>query len=122
MLQRLHGARAFQDDNAVCVVRATDWRVRLIHGSDLGRRDDRPRQFWQALVASLVLAPGTEDRGGGVQDYGITPRFEQDLWAALPPGSSAVFMILDHATLDELIADLYQCGGTLLQTPIAVCD
>jgi uncharacterized membrane protein len=122
MLQRLHTNYVFQDDNAVCVVRATDWNVKLTHGTDLGRVDDEPRQFWRALVASLVLAPGTADCRRSGQDYGIGPEFERELHANLPPGSSAVFIIVPPPMLSEIVPDLYRCGGTLLQTSISVCS
>jgi len=121
MLQRLHTGHVFQDDNAVCVGRATDWNVKLTHGMDLSRLDDQPRQFWRALIASLVLAPGTADCRGSVQDYGIAPEFERDLHANLPPGSSAVFIIAPPPLLSEIEPDLYRCGGTLLHTMISVC-
>jgi len=122
MLQRIHTGAVFQDDNTVCVVRATDWNVKLTHGLDLGRLDDQPRQFWRALIASLVLAPGTADCRRSGQDYGIAPPFERELHANLPPGSSAVFMIVPLPMLPDIVPTLHRCGGTLLQTAIQVCS
>ena len=53
---------------------ATDWNVKLTHGMDLGRHDDESRHFWRALIATLVLAPGTADCRSSGQDYGTPPR------------------------------------------------
>jgi uncharacterized membrane protein len=120
MLRRWDAGCAFQDENAACVVRATDWNVTLTHATHLARRDDAPRQFWRGLVASLVLAPGTADCRVNGQDYGLAPEFEADLRAALPPGSSAIFLLVSALTLAQVLPDLHRCGGTLLQTPIDV--
>src|SRR6478672_562473 len=60
LLQRLHTGSNVQLDNAVGVVRGTDWNVKLHHGTDLSEPDDSSARFWQGLVASLVLTPGTE--------------------------------------------------------------
>jgi uncharacterized membrane protein len=120
MLRRLNAGCAFQDENAACVVRATDWNVTLTHATHLARRDDTPRQFWRGLVASLVLAPGTADCRVSGQDYGIAPEFEAELRAALPPGSSAIFLVVSALTLTHVLPELHRCGGTLLQTPIDV--
>jgi uncharacterized membrane protein len=121
MLQRIHTGHVFQYDNAVCVVRATDWNVKLTHGVDLGRIDDKPRQFWRELIATLVLAPGTADCRRTGEDFGIEPGFERELHANLPPGSSAVFMIVSPQMLSEIVEDLHLCGGTLLQSDLAMC-
>jgi uncharacterized membrane protein len=122
MLQRMHKGDVFQEDNAVCVVRATDWNVTLTYGTNLGRLDYQHLQFWRTLIASLVLAPGTADCRRSGQDYGIAPEFERELHANLPPGSSAVFMIVPPPMLPEIVPDLHRCGGTLLQTTISVCS
>ena len=103
-------------------MRATDWNVKLTHGMDLGRDDNEPHKFWRALVASLVPAPGTADCRRSGQDYGIEPAFERELHANMPPGSSAVFIIVPPPMLPDIVDDLYRCGGTLLRTPIAVYE
>jgi uncharacterized membrane protein len=117
-LRRMDAAHAFQDENAACVVRATNWNVTLTHATHLARRDDTPRQFWRGLVASLVLAPGTADCRASGQDYGIAPEFEVELRAAMPPGSSAIFLLVPALTLTQILPDLHRCGGTLLHTTI----
>ena len=122
MLRRLDAGCALEEEHAVCVVRATDWNVTLTHATHLGRRDERPRQFWRGLVASLILAPGTADCRGSPRDYGIGPEFEGELRAALPPGSSAVFLLVPPLTVRHILPDLHRCGGTLLHTAIDVCD
>ena len=110
-----------QLDNAVGVVRGTDWNVKLHHNTDLSEPDDPLARFWRGLVASLVLTPGTGDCRRRGEDYGIVPSFERELRAAFPPGSSAVFMIVTEPTLAELRAQLDRLGGTLLHTPITAC-
>jgi uncharacterized membrane protein len=121
LLQRLHTGSAVQVDDAVAIVRATDWNVKLHHDMDLSDPEEPSAHFWRGLVASLVLAPGTGDCRRSGQDYGITPAFERELHAALPPGSSAVLMVMTGSTLERLSAELHQLGGTVLNTPITDC-
>ena len=120
LLQRLHTGSIVPLEDAVGVIRGTDWNVRLHHGMNLAQPEDACLRFWRGLVASLVLAPGTADCRRTGRDYGILPTFERDLRANLPPGSSAVFMIVADATLEQLMVDLYRLGGTLLHSPLAM--
>jgi uncharacterized membrane protein len=117
-LQRLRTGSIVDTEDAVCVVRGTDWNVKLHHGAHLGDCDEASRRFWRTLISCLVLAPGASGPRVSVQDYGIAPAFERDLAAALPPGSSAVFMTVPQRTLTRIVPELRGFGGTLLQTPI----
>lgn len=118
LLQRLHAGSALPVDDAVGVIRGTDWNVRLHHGMDLAKSEDTAIPFWRGLIASLVLAPGTADCRKSVQDYGLTPQFEHELRMAMPPGSSAVFMLTTESTLAASLQELHRLGGTLLNSPI----
>lgn len=119
LLQRLHTGSALPVDDAVGVVRRTDWNVKLHHGMDLAEPEDTAIPFWRGLIASLVLAPGTADCRGTGQEYGLTPGFVHELRLAMPPGSSAVFMLVTEGTLAALLDELYRLGGRLLNSPIA---
>ncbi|MBV9328555.1 MAG: DUF1269 domain-containing protein [Chloroflexi bacterium] len=122
LLQRLHTDSAVPVQDAVGVVRGTDWNVKLHHYMDLAQPEDAAVPFWRGLIASLVLAPGTADCRKTGQDYGLLPEFEHELRMAMPPGSSAVFMLVTESTLAALLDELYRMGGTLLNSPIALCD
>ena len=57
-LQRLHTGAVLDAQDAMSVMRATDWSVTLHYGAELGSDAERSGQFWRTLIASLLLAPG----------------------------------------------------------------
>jgi uncharacterized membrane protein len=117
-LQRLRNGSIFEVLEAVCVVRRTDWTVILQQAVDLAVADDTSSRFWRGLISSLILTPGATPLRINVGEYGIEPGFERRLRGALPPGSSAVFLIVPAGGLRRLAPYLRDFGGTLAATPI----
>ena len=74
--------------------------------------------FWRHLIVSLILTPGLSSQRTPCQDFGLETGFERRLNAAVPPGSSAVFMIVPRRTLARLTDELNRLQGTLIDSPI----
>jgi uncharacterized membrane protein len=85
---------------------------------DLAEPGECMCQFWRPLVASLILAPGVASLREPVENYGVEPSFQRRLGAVLPPGSSAVFMIVPRRLLNSISAELESVNGTLIASPI----
>jgi uncharacterized membrane protein len=117
-LQRLRTGSVIDEHGAVSVVRATDWSVKVHYGGDLRADAAAMANFWRSLIASLLLAPDGSAHHMRLEDCGLDVEFAQRLGAALPPGSSAVFMLVPRAALSRVLPELHRFGGTLLQAPI----
>jgi uncharacterized membrane protein len=120
LLPRLRIGSTIDVNNVVGVVRRTDWGVILQHGMDLAEQGDCACKFWRPFIASLILAPGASSQRAHFADVEIDASFEPRLGAAMPPGSSAVFMIVPRRTLTRFADELNRLGGTLITTPIAL--
>ena len=107
-------------DDAVCIVRNTDWTVTLQQSVDLSQQHLRSTAFWRELVASVVPAPRLFDCRTNAERFGLTPGFKRQLGAELPPGSSAVLLLISSCVLDHYAAELYRFGGRLLHAPLSV--
>ena len=57
--------------------------------------------------------------GGAVTDYGISDDFMRGLAKDVQPGSAALFMMLQDATLDRVLPELAHHGGSLLYTNLS---
>ena len=55
-------------------------------------------------------------------DLGISDEFMKDLGETLKPNSSAIFVLIRHATVDRVIEDLKPFGGKLLHTSLSIED
>jgi uncharacterized membrane protein len=100
------------------LVRRTDWHVQLQVAEDLVETTDCACQFWKALLAAVVLTPGASSGRPSPAAFGLELSFEDRLGAVLPPGSSAVFMIVSACGRDRLLRLLTGLQGTLLTSPI----
>jgi len=87
---------------------------------ELAEQGDCACTFWRPFIASLILAPGASSQRANFADFEIDPSFEPRLGAALPPGSSAVFIILTRRAVTRFSDELNRLGGTLITTPIAL--
>jgi uncharacterized membrane protein len=121
-LRRLRTAAFDEVVDAVSVVRRTDWTVLLSREVDLSMTDDCCLRYWRGLVASLIVAPGVASLRSKTLEYGVDSKFERRLAGVLPPGSSAVLLIVAPAASASISTTLNAFGGTLCQTTIArVC-
>jgi uncharacterized membrane protein len=83
--------------------------------------------FWGLLFGTLFLIPfagwamgaGLGVLFGHLRDKGIDQAFQQQVRDALQPGTSALFMVIQHATPAKAIAALEQYGGTVIKTSLS---
>jgi uncharacterized membrane protein len=56
---------------------------------------------------------------GHFGEKGIDKAFQEQVRDYLKPGTSALFMVIEHATPDKAIAALDQYGGTVIKTSLS---
>jgi len=117
-LLRLQTGALVDPPDVVSVVRATDWGITLHYAADLRTDDMHTHQFWRTLITSLLLAPGGASTTIRPDAFGLEAEFARDVEAALPLGSSAVFLLLSRAATSRVVPELQRFGGLLLRTTI----
>ena len=55
---------------------------------------------------------------GALTDVGIEDRFMKELAAGLPPGSSALFVLVRNATPERVLDEVKGMGGKILKTSL----
>jgi len=83
--------------------------------------------FWGLLFGVLFLIPfagwamgaGLGALFGHLRDKAIDQTFQQQVRDHLQPGTSALFMIIQHVTPDKAIAALEPYGGTVIRTSLS---
>jgi uncharacterized membrane protein len=105
-------------EDVVSVVRATDWGITLHYAADLRTDCVQTHHFWRTLISSLLLAPGGASTTIRPTEFGLEPEFVRNVEAALPLGSSAVFLLVPRAAMTRVLPELQRFGGLLVQTMI----
>ena len=83
--------------------------------------------FWGFLFGTLFLIPfagwamgaGLGALFGHLRDNSFDQAFQQQVRDHLQPGTSALFMMIQHVTPDKAIAALEQYGGTVIKTSLS---
>ena len=83
--------------------------------------------FWGMLFgllffipfAGLAIGAGMGALFGHFGEKGIDKAFQQQVRDYVKPGTSALFMVIEHATPDKAIAALQQYGGTVIKTSLS---
>ncbi len=83
--------------------------------------------FWGLLFGLLFFVPfagwavgaGLGALFGHLGEKGIDKQFQQQVRDYVKPGTSALFMIIEHATPDKAIAALQEYGGTVIRTSLS---
>ncbi|MGO9790213.1 MAG: DUF1269 domain-containing protein [Solirubrobacteraceae bacterium] len=83
--------------------------------------------FWGLLFGLLFFIPfagwamgaGLGALFGHLGEKGIDKAFQEQVRDYLKPGTSALFMVIEHATPDKAIAALAQYGGTVIKTSLS---
>ena len=124
-LQRLRANDPDGLPDAVVVVRHLDAQLTLQQSRDLSGADTAQCDLWEALTALLVLAPpaqaGTELSAvlARLEALGVSELFAVSLSSRLLPASSAVWLVVDGASLLVIVDLLRSFGGTVLHTTLA---
>jgi uncharacterized membrane protein len=83
--------------------------------------------FWGFLFGLLFFVPffgmalgaGLGAVMGKIEKSGIDREFQSQVRDLLQPGTSALFLIIAHATTDKAVAALSQYGGTVLKSSLS---
>jgi uncharacterized membrane protein len=83
--------------------------------------------FWGLLFGTLFLIPfagwgmgaGLGAALGHQRDKSIDQHFEDQVRDHLQPGTSALFMVIQHATPDKAISAIARHGGTVIETSLS---
>jgi uncharacterized membrane protein len=83
--------------------------------------------FWGMLIGLLFFAPWlgmaigafTGAVAGRFADIGIDDKFIRDVEQRIPPGSSALFLLVRRATMDRVLAALQPYHPEVLQTSLS---
>ena len=86
--------------------------------------------FWGLLFGLLFFIPfagwavgaGLGALFGHLGEKGIDKAFQQQVRDYLKPGTSALFMVIEHATPDKALAALEKYGGTVIKTSLSEED
>jgi uncharacterized membrane protein len=86
--------------------------------------------FWGLLFGLLFFVPvfgmavgaGLGALMGKVEKTSINKEFQQQVRDMVRPGTSALFMIVEHATPDKAVAALSRFGGTVLKSSLSSED
>ncbi|NJK79101.1 MAG: DUF1269 domain-containing protein [Chloroflexaceae bacterium] len=127
-------------DDAVVVVKDEHGKLTLHQSHDLTAAGAAGGAWWGLLLGMVLSIPlagpgalalpllGTAAGalggavGGHYADIGIDDVFIRDISSRLQPSTSAIFMLVRKVTLDKVLPELGQFGGTLLHTSLAPED
>jgi uncharacterized membrane protein len=110
--------------DAVVAVKNPDGSIKLnqlFHPAAMGAATG---SFWGLLIGVIFMMPvvgvalgaASGALGGALMDVGINDKFMKDVAQAIPPGSAALFLLINKMTADKVLEDLKGIGGTVLRT------
>ncbi|MBL8797371.1 MAG: DUF1269 domain-containing protein [Planctomycetia bacterium] len=110
--------------DAVVVVRDADGKVKLRQLYNLTAAGAVSGGFWGLLIGMIFMNPlfgfalGTAAgaMSGALKDVGIDDDFMKKLGEVLKPGTAALCVLIRQMTLDKVVEELQQYGGTVIKT------
>lgn len=126
-IQELQEQLVLELDDAAAVRRDADGRYHVTTAHKAVAAGTLWGLFWGALFGIIFFIPigGLVFGGllgalmGKFTDMGIKDDFKDRVRDEVKPGTSAVFMIVEKVTPDEVIAALSKHGGTVIQTSLS---
>ncbi|WP_347266922.1 DUF1269 domain-containing protein [Paracoccus sp. (in: a-proteobacteria)] len=121
-----------QMDDAVVVTRPTADGIKLHQAVNLTAAGAVSGGFWGTLVGLIFLNPllgaavgaASGALAGRFSDIGINDNFMRDLGNSIPPGGSAVCILIRQVSADKVLARIEGSGikGRVLQTSLSDAD
>jgi len=115
-------------EDAVVVTRPTAEDIKLHQAMNLTAAGALGGGFWGTLVGLLFLNPllgaavgaASGALAGKLSDIGINDDFMRELGHSIPPGGSAVFILVRKMTADKVLARLegFHLRGRVLQSSL----
>jgi uncharacterized membrane protein len=131
-VQRLEGELIIQADQVAAVSRDLEgkYHVHTTHGATSAAGGAVWGGFWGLLFGLLFFVPfagwavgaGMGALFGHLGEKGIDKAFQQQVRDYLKPGTSALFMVIEHMTTDKAVAALREYGGTVIKTSLSEED
>jgi len=131
-VQRLESELIIQADQVAAISRDLDgkYHVHTTHGGAGTGAGAVWGGFWGLLFGLLFFIPfagwavgaGLGALFGHLGEKGIDKQFQEQVRDQLKPGTSALFMVIEHATPDKAVAALEKYGGTVIKTSLSEED
>jgi uncharacterized membrane protein len=123
----LQKQRLISIDDAATVVRGQDGKPHVKQATSLVGAGAWGGAFWGMLLGLLFFAPWLGMAIGAVSgalagkfaDIGIDDAFIRDVEQKIPPGTSALFLLVRRATMDRVLAALQPYHPEVLQTSLS---
>ena len=131
-LVKMQGEYLIEMEDAVVVTRTGENDIKLHQAMNLTAAGALGGGFWGTLIGLVFLNPligaavgaASGALAGRLTDVGINDDFMHDTARALPPGGSAVFVLLRKMTADKVLDRLqsFHRRGRVLQTSLSQQD
>lgn len=131
-LVKLQQEYLIEMEDAVVVTRSGEDDIKLHQAVNLTAAGALGGGFWGTLIGLVFLNPlvgaavgaASGALAGSLTDVGINDDFMRDTARALPPGGSAVFVLLRKMTADKVLDRLksFHMRGRVLQTSLSQED
>jgi uncharacterized membrane protein len=117
-------------EDAVVAVKDQKGKVSLHQAVNLTAAGAVGGGFWGSLIGLIFLNPllglavgaASGAVSGALTDVGLDDKFMKELAATMSPGSSALFVLVRHATPDKVLQELQGTGGKILKTSLSHDD
>lgn len=119
-----------QPDAVAAIVRSEDGKFRTITNQHEVGAGATWGMFWGLLfgiiffipIFGLVAGAAFGALGGKLAKDSISKDFQDQVRAALQPGTSALFMIVEQMTTDKALEGLSKFGGNVIKTSLSKED
>ena len=128
-VSQLEADLIIQADQVAAIVCDSDgkYHVHTSHGGASAGGGAVWGGFWGLLFGLLFFIPfagwavgaGLGALFGHLGEKGIDKAFQEQVRDQMKPGTSALFMVIEHATPDKAVAALEQYGGTVIKTSLS---
>ena len=128
-VQSLEADLIIQADQVAAISRDEQgkYHVTTTHGGTSGGAGAAWGGFWGLLfgllffipVIGLAVGAGLGALFGHLGKNAIDKEFQEQVREQVTPGTSALFMIIEHSTPDKATAALKQYGGTVIKTSLS---
>lgn len=128
-VQRLESELIIQADQVAAISRDAEgkYHVTTTHGGASTGGGAAWGGFWGLLFGLLFFVPffglavgaAWGALFGHLGEHAIDKQFQQQVRDYVKPGTSALFMIIEHMTEDKAVAALQQFGGTVIRTSLS---
>jgi uncharacterized membrane protein len=125
--ERLAGDLIIQPDAIAVIRRDVEGKYHVTTNHHMVRGGATWGMFWGLLFGMLFFIPvfgmalgaGMGALMGRITKSGIDKRFQEQVREMVEPGTSALFLIVEHATPDKAVAGLSHYGGTVLKSSLS---